>query len=122
MLKASVETVDSRLQELSKSQVKQPPEAASKPKVIARKTPPPSKPSSSTITPKAPPFTVVGIEYRGGERFLSVAPPGSTKLSQIYLIRPGDAVAGTSWRLNSLDGKSARFDVAGTPQTVTVAQ
>ena len=31
-----------------------------------------------------------------GERFLSVAPPGSTQLSQIYLIRQGDAVAGAS--------------------------
>ena len=117
MLKASIETVDNRLQELSKS-----PEAPPKPKSVARKAPPAPKPSSSAITPKAPPFTVVGIEYRGGERFLSVAPPGSTQLSQIYLIRPGDAVAGTAWRLNALDGTSARFDVAGTPQTVTVAQ
>ncbi|NWB94839.1 methyl-accepting chemotaxis protein [Pseudomonas gingeri] len=122
MLKASIETVDSRLQELSKSQVKPSPEAAPKPKAVARKAPPVPKPRSSAITPKAPPFTVVGIEYRGGERFLSVAPPGSTQLSQIYLIRPGDAVAGTAWRLNALDGTSARFDVAGTPQTVTVAQ
>ncbi|NWA23952.1 methyl-accepting chemotaxis protein [Pseudomonas gingeri] len=122
MLKASIETVDSRLQELSKSQVKPSLEAAPKPKAVARKAPPAPKPSSSAITPQAPPFTVVGIEYRGGERFLSVAPPGSTQLSQIYLIRPGDAVAGTAWRLNALDGTSARFDVAGTPQTVTVAQ
>ncbi|OPE00635.1 methyl-accepting chemotaxis protein, partial [Pseudomonas aeruginosa] len=41
-------------------------------------------------------FSILGVEYRGGERFLSVAPPGSTQLSQIYLIRQGDAVAGAS--------------------------
>ncbi|WP_456016771.1 methyl-accepting chemotaxis protein [Pseudomonas fluorescens] len=121
VLKASVETLDSRIHELSQSQIKQP-ASPSKPKAVARKPPPVQKPITSVVIPQAPPFTVVGIEYRGGERFLSVAPPGSTQLNQIYLIRPGDAVAGTAWRLNALDGRSARFDVAGTPQTVTVAQ
>ncbi len=122
VLKASVETFDSRLHELSQSQAKQPPAAPPKPKAVTRKSTPTPKLSTSAVTPQTPPFTVVGIEYRGGERFLSVAPPGSTQLNQIYLIRPGDAVAGTTWRLNALDGRSARFDVAGTPQTVTVAQ
>lgn len=122
VLKASVETLDSRVHELRQSQTKQPPAAPPKPKVVTRKSTPTPKPSTSAATPQTPPFTVVGIEYRGGERFLSVAPPGSTQLNQIYLIRPGDAVAGTAWRLNALDGRSARFDVAGTPQTVTVAQ
>lgn len=121
VLKASVETLDSRIHELSKTQIKQP-AAPSKPKAVARKPPPTPKPNTGVVIPQAPPFTVVGIEYRGGERFLSVAPPGSTQLNQIYLIRPGDAVAGTAWRLNALDGRSARFDVAGTTQTVIVAQ
>lgn len=122
VLKASVETFESRLHELSQSQTKQPPAPAPKPKPVVRKPPPAPKPSARAVIPQTPPFTVVGIEYRGGERFLSVAPPGSTQLNQIYLIRPGDAVAGTVWRLSALDGKSARFDVAGTPQTITVAQ
>ncbi|WP_339420731.1 MULTISPECIES: methyl-accepting chemotaxis protein [unclassified Pseudomonas] len=122
VLKASVETLDGRVHELSQSQIKQVAVPPSKPKTVARKSRPAQKPSTSVVTPQTPPFTVVGIEYRGGERFLSVAPPGSTQLNQIYLIRPGDAVAGTAWRLNALDGRSARFDVAGTPQTVTVAQ
>lgn len=121
VLKASVETLDSRIHELSKTQIKQP-AAPSKPKAVARKPPPTPKPNTGVVIPQAPPFTVVGIEYRGGERFLTVAPPGSTQLNQIYLIRPGDAVAGTAWRLNALDGRSARFDVAGTTQTVIVAQ
>lgn len=122
VLKANVETFENRLHELSQSQIKQPPAVAPKPKPVVRKPPPAPKPSTSAVTPQTPPFTIVGIEYRGGERFLSVAPPGSTQLNQIYLIRPGDAVAGTAWRLNALDGKSARFEVAGTPQTITVAQ
>ncbi|NNA99296.1 MULTISPECIES: methyl-accepting chemotaxis protein [Pseudomonas] len=122
VLKANVETVENRLHELSQAQIKQPPAVAPRPKPVVRKPPPAPKPSSSAVTSQTPPFTIVGIEYRGGERFLSVAPPGSTQLNQIYLIRPGDAVAGTAWRLNALDGKSARFEVAGTPQTITVAQ
>jgi len=80
--------------------------------VVARKSAPP-KPVE---TP--PPFTVVGIEYRGGERFLSVAPPGSTQLSELYLVRPGDAIAGTNWRLASLDDRQAQFSVDGVPRTL----
>ncbi|MEW5714155.1 methyl-accepting chemotaxis protein [Pseudomonas sp. SB113] len=124
VLKANFETLESRLLELSQSRIKQTTAAPLKPnpKPVARQPKRQVPPATTIVTPHPPPFTVVGIEYRGGERFLSVAPPGSTQLNQIYLIRPGDAVAGTAWRLNALDGRSARFDVAGTPQTVTVAQ
>ena len=87
VLKASVEMIDIRLQELSKPLTTEPPVIAPLPKPVIRKKPPPA--------PQPPPFTVIGIEYRGGERFLSVAPPGSTQLSQINLIRPGDGVTGT---------------------------
>ncbi|RMM86569.1 hypothetical protein ALQ70_02712, partial [Pseudomonas savastanoi pv. glycinea] len=57
-----------------------------------------------------------GVEYRGGERFLSVAPPGSTQLSQLNLIRPGDMVAGSNWQLNSLDDSRALFSINGSPR------
>lgn len=77
-LKAIVETLYSSVHEISQSQIKQPSAAPSKPKAVVRKPPPVQKPSTSVVTPKSPPFTVIGIEYRGGERFLSVAPPGST--------------------------------------------
>ena len=87
VLKASIEMINIRLQELSKPQASEPPVVAPPPKPVIRKKPPPA--------PQPPPFTVIGIEYRGGERFLSVAPPGSTQLSQINLIRPGDGVTGT---------------------------
>ena len=110
-LKASIELIDSKLEELSKSQASLPP-AALPVKPSPRKKPPP---------PQPPPFTVIGIEYRGGERFLSVTPPGSTQLSQVNLIRPGDGVAGTVWRLMALDQQLAHFDVAGLPKTLTVS-
>ncbi|WP_439869988.1 hypothetical protein ACTACT_03040 [Pseudomonas syringae] len=84
--------------------------AASEPKAAA-----PSR--KATAQAKAaevpPPFSVVGVEYRGGERFLSVAPPGSTQLSQLNLIRPGDMVAGSNWQLNSLDDSRAMFSING---------
>lgn len=112
VLKASIEMIDIRLQELSKPQTTEPPAAVSPPKTVIRKKPPPA--------PQPPPFTVIGIEYRGGERFLSVAPPGSTQLSQINLIRPGDGVTGTAWKLKSMDGRLAHFEVAGLSRTLTV--
>ncbi|WP_122246268.1 hypothetical protein, partial [Pseudomonas savastanoi] len=86
--------------------------AASKPKATA-----PSRKATAQAKAKAaevpPPFSVVGVEYRGGERFLSVAPPGSTQLSQLNLIRPGDMVAGSNWQLNSLDDSRALFSING---------
>ncbi|KPB74294.1 hypothetical protein ACKUFS_03845 [Pseudomonas cannabina] len=84
--------------------------AAGKPK-----TPAPSrKATAQNKVPEAPPpFSVVGVEYRGGERFLSVAPPGSTQLSQLNLIRPGDMVAGSNWQLYSLDDSRALFSING---------
>ena len=112
VLKASIEMIDIRLQELSKPQASEPPVIAPPPKPVIRKKPPPA--------PQPPPFTIIGIEYRGGERFLSVAPPGSTQLSQINLIRPGDGVTGTSWKLKSMDGRLAHFEVAGLSRTLTV--
>ncbi|MGF7244011.1 hypothetical protein ABIC11_004467 [Pseudomonas oryzihabitans] len=81
---------------------------------IARRPEPP-KPADAP-----PPFTVVGIEYRGGERFLSVAPPGSTQLSELYLVRPGDNVGGTRWRLANLDDRQAQFSVDGSTRTLSV--
>lgn len=119
VLKADLETLSNSVQELKKPQA-QPastPAPTKKSNVAkAKPSPPKAKPSP----PEPPPFHIVGIEYRGGERFLSVAPPGSTRLSQIYLTRPGDAVAGTTWRLNSLDDRAARFDAAGTTKTISL--
>lgn len=115
-LKVEVEALSARVHELNRLQTKPPstPQPRSKLNGTANKA------SSAPAKQQDPPFTVVGIEYRGGERFLSVGPLESTRLSQLYLIQPGDTVAGTSWRLKTLENNSARFDVAGTPQVVTV--
>jgi ABC-type transporter Mla subunit MlaD len=117
VIKASLDGMASQLKALqtlqSKSAASKPPPNAS----IARKT---SVVKAKTPT-APPPFDLIGIEYRGEQEFLAIAPRGSTQLSQINLIRPGDAVIGTTWKLNSLDGASASFDVAGTPQTLALA-
>lgn len=59
----------------------------------------------------APPFTVLGTELRGGEPFLTVVPFGAHGLSQVLVLRPGEAAG--DWRLEALEGRTAVFDVAG---------
>ncbi|MBV5657675.1 methyl-accepting chemotaxis protein, partial [Pseudomonas aeruginosa] len=115
VLKATVETLDGSVRTLQEKQAKAPPLI-----VPAPKRPIPAKPKPKPKPIEPPPFSILGVEYRGGERFLSVAPPGSTQLSQIYLIRQGDAVAGTTWRLTDLDDRTAHFDVAGASRSVRI--
>ncbi|WP_122256929.1 MULTISPECIES: hypothetical protein, partial [Pseudomonas syringae group] len=110
VMNARIEELQVKLQDLRAAKPASVQISAAKPK-----TPPPSR--KATAQAKAaevpPPFSVVGVEYRGGERFLSVAPPGSTQLSQLNLIRPGDMVAGSNWQLNSLDDSRALFSING---------
>ncbi|WP_121374166.1 methyl-accepting chemotaxis protein, partial [Pseudomonas aeruginosa] len=80
VLKATVETLDSSVRTLQEKQAKAPPLI-----IPAPKRPIPAKPKPKPKPMEPPPFSILGVEYRGGERFLSVAPPGSTQLSQIYL-------------------------------------
>ncbi|WP_329006651.1 methyl-accepting chemotaxis protein [Pseudomonas aeruginosa] len=117
VLKATVETLDGSVRTLQEKQAKAPPLIVPPPKRGAFPVKP-KPPKPKPIEP--PPFSILGVEYRGGERFLSVAPPGSTQLSQIYLIRQGDAVAGTTWRLTDLDDRTAHFDVAGASRSVRI--
>ncbi|WP_252090638.1 methyl-accepting chemotaxis protein [Pseudomonas sp. MWU13-3659] len=118
VLKADLETLGGKLQKMSRPQVQvaapasklSPPKP--KPKQISAKAPP--------LPQEPPPFQMVGLEYRGGERFLSVAPTGSTRLSQIYLIRPGEVVSGSTWRLKAVDERTATFDAGGTTRTLSI--
>lgn len=115
VLKAGLESLDGKLQKMSKPQAQATapaPKASSKPKPAPVKAPP--------IPQDPPPFQMVGLEYRGGERFLSVAPTGSTRLSQIYLIRPGEVVSGSNWRLRAVDERTATFDAGGTTRTLSI--
>lgn len=80
---------------------------------IPRPTPKPA------LSPPKPPFTALGLETRGGERFLAVAPSDSRSLRQVRLLRVGEQLG--TWRLHTLAPQSAVFAVQGWPdQTLTV--
>lgn len=68
--------------------------------------------------PPDPPFTVLGIEWRGGKRFLSLAPTGAYSLDAVRVLQPGEAY--DDWQLESVDRDNATFQVAGRLQRVTV--
>lgn len=70
--------------------------------------------------PKVPeaPFRIVGLELRGGERFLSIAAPATTSLANVRLLREGDSDSG--WQLQSIEGRAALFLVNGQPQRVAL--
>lgn len=87
-------------------------------------TPPPT---SSTTKPKkmacpkpaplSPPFSVLSVESRGGERFLAVAPPDSRSLTDVRLLHSGEQLG--TWNLKVLEPNSAIFAVVAHPdQTV----
>lgn len=115
-LKAQVESIQTTLNTLSQRLES----------VAARNTPPsarPALPQKRSVKPKpvptlTPPFDTVGIEVRGGERYLSVAPSGSTRLDQLVLIRPGDTLQ--AWHLERLGPTTAEFRVNGNPQIVFI--
>ncbi|PMX27604.1 MULTISPECIES: hypothetical protein [unclassified Pseudomonas] len=52
-------------------------------------------------------FRVIAAELRAGERFLSILPAASSALSQVRLLRPGEAEAG--WHLETIEGNTAVF-------------
>lgn len=118
VLKADLESLTGKMQKMAASRatavVTTKPQSPPKPKpkaAIATVPPVPSAP---------PPFQMVGLEYRGGERFLAIAPSGSTRLSQIYLIRPGEFVSGSTWHLKSVNDRTATFDVDGATRTLNI--
>jgi myosin heavy subunit len=86
--------------------------------------PPPSlsvtKPKK-TVRPKptvlSPPFSVLSVESRGGERFLAIAPHDSRSLMDVRLLHSGEQLG--AWQLKVLESNSATFAVAAQPdQTV----
>ncbi|QQC64359.1 hypothetical protein [Paraburkholderia ginsengisoli] len=58
-----------------------------------------------------PPFALRGIELRGGEPFLSIAPSAASPLSEERLLRAGDSDG--NWLLESIDGKAVTFRMNG---------
>lgn len=118
VLKADLEALDGKVQKISRPQTQG---TATAPKASNSKPrPKPALVKSPPIPQDPPPFQMVGLEYRGGERFLSIAPTGSTRLSQIYLIRPGEVVSGSTWRLKAVDERTATFDAGGKTRTLSI--
>lgn len=103
-LRARLEHVEQQLLEL-KTQPSPPPPTSSttKPKKTAR-------PKS---IPLSPPFSVLSVESRGGERFLAVAPPDSRSLMDVRLLHSGEQFG--AWHLKVLEPNSAIFAVAAQP-------
>lgn len=77
----------------------------------------PKKASRPKPTPLSPPFSVLGVESRGGERFLAVAPPDSRSLKDIQLLHSGEQLG--TWHLKVLEPNTAIFAMTTQPdQTV----
>ncbi len=64
-----------------------------------------SRRSAAKPTPAALPFTIVGIELRGGESFLSITPTAPSSTAAIEVLHPGETEAG--WRLEAIEGRTA---------------
>lgn len=107
-LRARLEQVEQQLLDLKAQPFPPPPTpSATKPKKTARPMP----------VPLSPPFSVLSVESRGGERFLAVAPHDSRSLMDVRLLHSGEQQG--AWRLKILEPNSAIFAVAAQPdQTV----
>lgn len=107
-LRARLEQVEQQLLDLmTKSSSPPPTPSATKPKQKARPKP----------VPLSPPFSVLGVESRGGEHFLAVAPHDSRALMDVRLLHSGEQFG--AWRLKVLEPNSAIFAVTAQPdQTV----
>lgn len=80
-----------------------------------------SRPRAPVATkPKVPepPFRVLGMELRGGERFLSITSTAAGSLAGARLLREGDAEGG--WQLQSIEAQAGVFQVNGQTQRVAV--
>lgn len=78
----------------------------------------PAKRPASKPGPKAPPFSVQGIEVRGGQKFVAISPLGSVGPEQIQLLRVGDQHLG--WRLEVIEPQAVVFQVDGQSRRLSV--
>ncbi|VBR78126.1 hypothetical protein [Burkholderia pseudomallei] len=68
--------------------------------------------------PRMPPFAILGEEQRGGQTFLTIAPPHWHALGDVHLLQPGDSEG--DWQLEALDGYTATFRVDGRIQHLPI--
>jgi hypothetical protein len=83
-------------------------------------TVPPPRHTAEATKPKVPepPFNVVGLELRGGERFLSIATPGASSLRELRLLREGEAIG--IWQLQIIEAHAVVFRVEGKTQRIAL--
>lgn len=109
-----IEHLQSRLDQLEArlKKVRQTPVPAATP---ARRPPP-----AATARPMIvePPFRLLDIELRAGERFLSIAPADPRSLASARVLRLGETESG--WRLESLEGRTATFLFNGQARRLSV--
>lgn len=106
-LRTRTEQVEQQLQVLNAKPPRRVPPPPAKPRKAARPLVP---------APLSPPFTVLGIESRGGERFLTAAPLGSRTLAEVQLLHLGERFG--SWHLKTLSPTTATFMVPNQPDQI----
>lgn len=68
----------------------------------------PTQPQQATPPPpESPTFRVMGVEVRGGERFVAILPVGKAGLNQARLLRPGETEG--AWKLDDIEDQAAVF-------------
>nr|WP_298411648.1 hypothetical protein [uncultured Halomonas sp.] len=78
--------------------------------------PKPKPKPTRRYTPPSPPFSVSGVEMRGGQRYLAIMVGSAGHLRDMRLVGEGQRIAG--WRLSAIHSHSAAFIVNG--RTVVV--
>ncbi|MGO1273444.1 MAG: hypothetical protein ACTMK5_16955 [Pseudomonas helleri] len=105
---ASLSSLETRIDQLT-TRLDKPNQTTPVP-VRSRVTHPTKPPQAASL-----PFTVMGTELRGGERFLSILPTGKAAFSEMYILRPGETDSG--WHLQAIDGQTAVFQREADGQT-----
>lgn len=67
-----------------------------------------------------PPFKVLGVELRGGERLLSVQPAGGQSVTSVLLLGAGQHIG--QWRLEAIEAHHAVFKVGARTHRIAIAQ
>lgn len=67
-----------------------------------------------------PPFRVLGVELRGGERLLSIQPAGETSVTSVLLLHAGQHIG--QWRLEAIETHHAVFKVGERIRRIAVPQ
>lgn len=85
--------------------------------VATRSRPRAAKPRATSISPT---LRLLGIESRGGERFLAIQPNGTHGLDAVRLLRVGDAEG--RWQLETLEPQRAVFRVGQQTRRLPLSQ